>query len=66
LANVVLLRADVTENNAEDKALLAKFQLIGPPGVLFFGADGKEKAGQRVIGYQDANTFLQTLKQLPL
>ena len=66
LANFVLLRADVTENNAEHKALLAKFQLIGPPGVLFFGADGKEKAGQRVIGYQDANTFLQSLKQLPL
>lgn len=66
LAGFVLLRADVTKNSADEQALLAKFNLIGPPGVLFFGTDGQEKTMLRVIGYQDTLTFLQTLKQFKL
>ena len=44
LAGFVLLQADVTKNSDDDKALLAKFNLIGPPAILFFGADNQEKA----------------------
>jgi len=62
LANFVVLQADVTENNDDDKALLAKFNLIGPPGVLFFGTDEQEKSAYRVIGYQNAETFIKTLQ----
>lgn len=61
LAGFVLLQADVTQNNADDKALLEKFNLIGPPAILFFGADQQEKPAHRVIGYQDAGTFMKTL-----
>ncbi len=64
LKGFVLLRADVTQNTAADQALLHRFNLIGPPGVLFFGRDGQEQAAQRVIGFQDAAAFLATLKQL--
>ena len=64
LANFVLLQADVTQNSEDDKALLAKFNLIGPPGVLFFGTDGQEHSSLRVIGYQDADTFLKTLTRI--
>lgn len=64
LKNFVLLQADVTENNQEDKALLKRFRLIGPPGIIFFDAQGQEKTAVRVIGYQDAATFLNSLKQL--
>ena len=64
LANFVVLQADVTENNDADKALLKHFDLIGPPGIIFYGTDGRERAAQRVIGYQDAATFLKTLQQL--
>ena len=64
LAGVVLLQADVTRNSADDQALLAKFNLIGPPAILFFGEDGKESAAYRVIGYQDAKTFIKTLQQV--
>lgn len=64
LANTVLLQADVTANNEADQALLKRFDLIGPPGIIFFGADGHERSGMRVIGYQDAATFLNTLQQL--
>ena len=61
LDNVLLLRADVTANNEDDRELLAEFGLYGPPAVLFFGADGAAVSGARVHGYQSAERFLQTL-----
>ena len=64
LAGVVLLQADVTRNSADDQALLAKFNLIGPPAILFFGADRQENAAHRVIGYQDAETFIKSLQRV--
>jgi thiol:disulfide interchange protein DsbD len=56
-----LLRADVTANDAEDRALMKRFGLFGPPSVLFFDAAGRELVRQRVVGYQDAATFGRTL-----
>ena len=64
LAGYRLLQADVTANNADDQALLKRFNLIGPPGILFYGAEGQEKSKQRVIGFQEPKRFLQTLQQL--
>ncbi len=43
LSEIVLLQADVTANNADDKALLKRFGLFGPPGIILFGADGRER-----------------------
>ena len=63
LAGFTLLKADVTANNPDDKALLARFGLFGPPGIIFFAAGGKEIEGLRVVGFQDAASFLSTLKQ---
>jgi thiol:disulfide interchange protein DsbD len=56
-----LLQADVTANNEADKALLKRFSLFGPPGIIFFDAQGREIKGLRVIGYQNADRFLKTL-----
>ncbi|MFC0348753.1 protein-disulfide reductase DsbD [Undibacterium danionis] len=64
LDQMLLLQVDVTANNADDKALLKRFGLFGPPGVIFFGADGKELPNTRVIGYQNADTFLNSLQKL--
>ncbi|MGR9052107.1 MAG: protein-disulfide reductase DsbD, partial [Gammaproteobacteria bacterium] len=64
LAQLALLKADVTANTAEHQSLLKKFGLVGPPAILFFGRDGLEKAGLRVIGYQDTEAFLQTLQHV--
>jgi thiol:disulfide interchange protein DsbD len=61
LAGVQLLRADVTANNAEDKALLKQFGLFGPPGTIFFDAQGVEVPGARVIGFESPNRFLTSL-----
>ena len=64
LAGFVVLHADVTKDSDDDKALLAKFNLIGPPAILFFGADNQENTVHRVIGYQDAETFIKTLQRV--
>ena len=61
LDNLLLLQADVTQNSPADRALLKRFNLFGPPGILFFDAQGRELAAQRVIGYQDATRFLGSL-----
>jgi thiol:disulfide interchange protein DsbD len=64
LAGFMLLRADVSKNSADDKALLAKFNLIGPPAVLFFNSHQQENQHLRVVGYQDTQSFLKTLNTL--
>jgi thiol:disulfide interchange protein DsbD len=57
LKNTVLLKSDVTANNEQDKALLKQFGLIGPPAILFFDKDGKERKGYRVVGFVPAEKF---------
>ena len=61
LDKAVLLRADVTANSDEDRALLKRFHLFGPPGLIFFDAQGHELEGARVVGFQDATRFGQSL-----
>ena len=61
MAGFTLLKADVTANTPEDKALLARFGLFGPPGIIFFAPDGKEIAGLRVVGFQEAGVFIKQL-----
>ncbi len=64
LSQVVLLQADVTENSADDRALLKSFALIGPPATLFFGPDREERKAFRVVGYMDAEDFLGHLQKV--
>jgi len=61
LDGMMLLQVDVTANNEADRALLKRFSLFGPPGIVFFDAQGQEIRGLRVIGYQNAGRFLKTL-----
>ncbi len=63
LAGFTLLKADVTANTADDKALLARFGLYGPPGIIFFDRGGREIAGLRVVGFQEAAVFLKQLQR---
>ena len=63
LKNSVLLQADVTANNADDQALLKRFNLFGPPGIIFFDNTGAEQK-TRVIGYKNAEDFTQILNQV--
>ncbi|MBN8455945.1 protein-disulfide reductase DsbD [Accumulibacter sp.] len=64
LAGWTLLQADVTANSAADQALLQRFQLYGPPGIVFFDRQGREISGVRVVGFQSADEFLGLLARL--
>jgi thiol:disulfide interchange protein DsbD len=57
LAGTVLLRADVTADDADDRALLRRFNIFGPPTIAFYGPDGHERARHRVVGYMDGAQF---------
>jgi len=59
-----LLKADVTANSDDDKALLKRFGLFGPPGIIFFDKAGKEISDLRVVGYQPAAQFITVLEQV--
>ncbi|MBN3755065.1 protein-disulfide reductase DsbD [Paraburkholderia sp. Tr-20389] len=59
LKQMNLLRADVTANNTDDQVLLKRFNLFGPPGIIFFDRGGKEVL--RVVGYESADKFLKSL-----
>jgi len=61
MEGLLLVQADVTKNTAADRALLKRFSLFGPPGIIFFDGQGREIAGLRVIGYQSPDRFLKTL-----
>ncbi|HEV2268781.1 MAG TPA: protein-disulfide reductase DsbD [Steroidobacteraceae bacterium] len=57
LSGAILLRADVTADDADDKALLKRLGIIGPPTIAFFGRDGQERPRYRVVGYMNGAEF---------
>ena len=63
LSNVLLLQTDVTANDAHDRELLVQFGLFGPPAILFFGPDGRERRDLRVVGYMDADDFRRVVER---
>lgn len=63
LDEFVLLQADVTKNQAEHRELLKRFRLFGPPGIIFFDAQGKE-LDVRVVGFQNAERFGKALDEV--
>ena len=63
LSDVILLKADVTQNDEQDKALLSKFNLFGPPAILFFDHNGVERKGYRLVGFIEADPFIAHIEQ---
>jgi thiol:disulfide interchange protein DsbD len=64
LANYSLLQADVTANDAVDKALMKRFNLIGPPSILFFDSTGKERKELALVGFKPADQFVTHVQAL--
>ena len=64
MGNMLLLKADVTANNPDDRALLKRFRLFGPPGIIFFEPGGRERKDVRVVGFQDAARFRGSLDKV--
>ncbi|MBC7204814.1 MAG: thioredoxin family protein, partial [Pusillimonas sp.] len=64
MSQFVLVQADVTKNTDEDRALLERFRLFGPPGIIFFDAAGRTLDSPRVIGFMRAEPFNDALQQV--
>ena len=64
MSQMLLLQADVTANDEADRALLKRFRLFGPPGIIFFQPGGAERRDIRVVGFQDATRFASTLDRM--
>ncbi|MCK5001524.1 MAG: protein-disulfide reductase DsbD, partial [Gammaproteobacteria bacterium] len=63
LAGVILLQADVTPNDDKDRALYKHFGIIGPPSIMFFNREGDELKNFRVVGYKNAEQFVQHIQR---
>ncbi|MFW0743219.1 protein-disulfide reductase DsbD [Aliarcobacter butzleri] len=63
LQKFTLLKADVTENNDEDKALQKKFGVVGPPALIFWDKDKNEIQASRIIGYKNPKDFLEIVNK---
>jgi len=61
LSSYQLVKIDVTKNTSNDKELMKKFNLFGPPAMIFY-ENGKERVSQRIIGFKNAEDFLENLK----
>ena len=64
LQKFILIQADVTKNSPEHQALLKRFGLFGPPGILIFDLNSEELKDQRVIGYLPPQRFVERLKKV--
>ncbi|OYY14047.1 MAG: protein-disulfide reductase [Polynucleobacter sp. 35-46-11] len=64
LQKFILLQADVTKNSPDNQALLKRFGLFGPPGILIFDLNSEELKDQRVIGYMPPQRFAERLKKV--
>ena len=64
LQKFILIQADVTKNSPENQALLKRFGLFGPPGILIFDLNSEELKDQRVIGYMPPQRFVERLKKV--
>jgi len=64
MSRMVLVQADVTKNTLADQALLKRFRLFGPPGIMFFDAKGKQMENLRVVGFKNARDFSAVLRKV--
>uniref|UniRef100_UPI004047F989 protein-disulfide reductase DsbD n=1 Tax=Aliarcobacter sp. TaxID=2321116 RepID=UPI004047F989 len=63
LQEFTLLKADVTANNDDDKALQKMFGVVGPPALIFWDKDGKEINSSKIVGYKNPKDFLEIVNK---
>lgn len=64
LARFSVIKIDITQNNADNKALLNYFHVVAPPTFIFLDAQGNELSKLKLVGEISANKFLKTLKKI--
>ena len=64
LKNVTLLKLDITETTDDNTEFLNEYKLFGPPALLFFDSVGNELESSRIVGFVDADTFLERFQTI--
>ncbi len=64
LSDYILIQADITKNTEDEKALSKKFDIFGPPAIIFFDNQGNNIESKKLVGYKNAEEFLQHLKSI--
>jgi thiol:disulfide interchange protein DsbD len=64
LAGMTLLQVDVSGNTADDRELMKRFGLFGPPGIIFFDRGGQVMTESSIIGFVDVSQFLARTEKL--
>jgi thiol:disulfide interchange protein DsbD len=59
LKGYLLLKVDVTKNNKDDQALMKRFNIYGPPALIFFDKNGIEIKSKKIIGYKNPKDFMK-------
>ena len=62
LTKYILLKIDVTKNSFNDKILMKRFDIFGPPALIFFDKNGKEEKNKRIVGFKNPKEFLEIIK----
>jgi thiol:disulfide interchange protein DsbD len=63
LKDFTLLQVDTTKNTQYDKDLLKRFNLFGPPGIIFWDKNGKEIDSAKLVGYKNSKEFIEHIKR---
>jgi len=63
LKGFTLLKADVTANNDDDKALQKKYGIVGPPGLVFWNTNNEEVKASKIVGYKNPKDFLEIVNK---
>jgi len=63
LKEFTLVKADVTANNADDKAMQKRFGVVGPPALIFWDKDNNEIKAAQIVGYKNPDDFLEILNK---
>ncbi|TBU97158.1 protein-disulfide reductase DsbD [Phytopseudomonas dryadis] len=63
LADYHLLRFDMTDSTAAQRAVLDRYKLFGPPAIQLFDGQGREWTDLRVVGEVSAQAFSERLSR---
>ncbi|OOF39572.1 protein-disulfide reductase DsbD [Rodentibacter mrazii] len=64
LEKMLVLQVDMTKNSTENKAIMARYQVLGLPTILFLDRSGNEISGSRITGFMDAEVFLNWINKI--
>lgn len=65
LSDVRKIKIDITESTPASRTLLKRFDVLGPPTLLWLGPDGKERRASRITGGVGVETLLSRWNGLP-